>query len=58
MGDSEVEESAAPEPGGIAALQDSMSGQPPCSRTVEEQFEHFYAQYARRVAPLYARQGG
>jgi uncharacterized phosphosugar-binding protein len=28
------------------------------SRTVEEQLEHFYAQYARRVAPLYARQGG
>jgi uncharacterized phosphosugar-binding protein len=27
------------------------------SRTVEEQLEHFYAQYARRVAPLYARQG-
>ena len=28
------------------------------SRTVEEQLELFYAQYARRVAPLYARQGG
>jgi uncharacterized phosphosugar-binding protein len=28
------------------------------SRTVEEQLEYFYAQYARRVAPLYARQGG
>ena len=28
------------------------------SRTVEEQLEHFYAQYARRVAPLYGRQGG
>jgi uncharacterized phosphosugar-binding protein len=27
------------------------------SRTVEEQLEVFYAQYARRVAPLYARQG-
>jgi uncharacterized phosphosugar-binding protein len=27
------------------------------SRTVEEQLESFYAQYARRVAPLYARQG-
>ncbi len=27
------------------------------SRTVEEQLEFFYAQYARRVAPLYARQG-
>jgi uncharacterized phosphosugar-binding protein len=27
------------------------------SRTVEEQLEYFYAQYARRVAPLYARQG-
>jgi uncharacterized phosphosugar-binding protein len=26
------------------------------SRTVEEQLEYFYAQYARRVAPLYARQ--
>jgi len=25
--------------------------------TVEEQLEHFYAQYARRVAPLYGRQG-
>jgi uncharacterized phosphosugar-binding protein len=25
--------------------------------TVEEQLERFYAQYARRVAPLYARQG-
>ena len=28
------------------------------SRTVEEQLEYFYAQYARRVAPLYSRQGG
>lgn len=27
-------------------------------RSVEEQLEFFYAQYARRVAPLYARQGG
>ena len=27
------------------------------SRTVEEQLEYFYAQYAHRVAPLYARQG-
>jgi uncharacterized phosphosugar-binding protein len=27
------------------------------SRTVEEQLELFYAQYARRLAPLYARQG-
>jgi uncharacterized phosphosugar-binding protein len=27
------------------------------SRTVEQQLEFFYAQYARRVAPLYARQG-
>lgn len=27
------------------------------SRTVEEQLEFYYAQYARRVAPLYARQG-
>jgi uncharacterized phosphosugar-binding protein len=27
------------------------------SRTVEEQLEYFYAQYARRVAPLYTRQG-
>lgn len=27
------------------------------SRTVEAQLEYFYAQYARRVAPLYARQG-
>lgn len=26
-------------------------------RTVEEQLEYFYTQYARRVAPLYARQG-
>ena len=26
------------------------------SRTVEEQLEYFYVQYARRVAPLYARQ--
>jgi uncharacterized phosphosugar-binding protein len=28
------------------------------SRTVEEQLEYFFAQYARRIAPLYARQGG
>ncbi len=28
------------------------------SRSVEEQLEYFYAQYARRIAPLYARQGG
>jgi len=27
------------------------------SRTVEDQLEYFYAQYARRVAPLYGRQG-
>jgi uncharacterized phosphosugar-binding protein len=27
------------------------------SRTVEEQLEYFYTQYARRVAPLYSRQG-
>jgi uncharacterized phosphosugar-binding protein len=27
------------------------------SRTLEGQLEYFYAQYARRVAPLYARQG-
>src|SRR5262249_45771216 len=27
------------------------------SRTVEEQLEFFYAQYARRVGPLYSRQG-
>jgi uncharacterized phosphosugar-binding protein len=27
------------------------------SRTVEEQLELFYAQYAKRMAPLYARQG-
>ena len=27
------------------------------SRSVEEQLEFFYAQYARRVGPLYARQG-
>src|SRR5262249_53100337 len=26
-------------------------------RTVDEQLEYFYAQYARRIAPLYARQG-
>jgi uncharacterized phosphosugar-binding protein len=26
-------------------------------RTVEEELEYFYAQYARRVAPLYGRQG-
>lgn len=28
------------------------------SRSVEEQLEYFYAQYARRVGPLYSRQGG
>ena len=28
------------------------------SRTVEEELECFYAQYARRVGPLYSRQGG
>src|SRR5438552_1709933 len=28
------------------------------STTVEEDLEYFYAQYARRMAPLYARQGG
>jgi uncharacterized phosphosugar-binding protein len=28
------------------------------SRTVEEQLEYFYAQHARRIAPLYGRQGG
>ena len=27
------------------------------SRTVEEQLEYFYSQYARRLAPLYGRQG-
>ena len=27
------------------------------SRTVEEDLELFYAQYARRVGPLYGRQG-
>jgi uncharacterized phosphosugar-binding protein len=27
------------------------------SRTVQEQLEYFYAQYARRIAPLYGRQG-
>ncbi len=27
------------------------------SRSVEEQLEYFYAQYAKRVAPLYGRQG-
>jgi uncharacterized phosphosugar-binding protein len=27
-------------------------------RDLEERLEHFYAQYARRVGPLYARQGG
>lgn len=27
------------------------------SRSVEEQLEHFYAQYARRVSSLYSRQG-
>jgi uncharacterized phosphosugar-binding protein len=26
-------------------------------RSVEEELEYFYAQYARRVGPLYARQG-
>jgi len=28
------------------------------NRTIEEELEYFYAQYARRVAPLYGRQGG
>ncbi len=28
------------------------------SPAVEEELEYFYAQYARRIAPLYARQGG
>jgi uncharacterized phosphosugar-binding protein len=28
------------------------------SRTVDEQLEYFYVQYARRVGPLYSRQGG
>jgi uncharacterized phosphosugar-binding protein len=28
------------------------------SRSVEDQLEYFYTQYARRVAPLYGRQGG
>ena len=27
-------------------------------RSVEEELEYFYAQYARRVGPLYSRQGG
>jgi uncharacterized phosphosugar-binding protein len=27
------------------------------SRNVEEQLEYFYAQYAKRMAPLYGRQG-
>ncbi len=27
------------------------------SRTVEEELEYFYSQYAKRVAPLYSRQG-
>src|SRR5439155_13455658 len=27
------------------------------NRSVEERLEYFYAQYARRVAPLYSRQG-
>ena len=27
------------------------------SRTLEDQLEYFYTQYARRIAPLYARQG-
>jgi len=27
------------------------------SRSVEDQLEYFYGQYARRVGPLYARQG-
>jgi uncharacterized phosphosugar-binding protein len=34
------------------------SHQFPGSRTVEEDLEVFYAQYARRVGPLYSRQGG
>lgn len=33
------------------------SHQVPGSKTVEQQLEYFYAQYARRVGPLYARQG-
>src|SRR5205823_6865299 len=33
------------------------SHQVPGSKTVEEQLEVFYAQYARRVGPLYSRQG-
>jgi uncharacterized phosphosugar-binding protein len=33
------------------------SHQFPGSRTVEEQLEYFYAQYAKRIAPLYGRQG-
>jgi uncharacterized phosphosugar-binding protein len=33
------------------------SHQVPGSKTVDEQLEYFYAQYARRVAPLYSRQG-
>jgi uncharacterized phosphosugar-binding protein len=33
------------------------SHQIPGSKTVEEQLEVFYAQYARRVGPLYSRQG-
>lgn len=32
------------------------SHQIPGSKTVEEQLEYFYAQYARRVGPLYSRQ--
>src|SRR5438094_2823429 len=32
------------------------SHQLPGSKTVEEQLEYFYAQYARRVGPLYSRQ--
>jgi uncharacterized phosphosugar-binding protein len=33
------------------------SHQIPGSKTVEEQLEYFYAQYAKRVGPLYSRQG-
>src|SRR5438067_9159695 len=33
------------------------SHQVPGSKTLEEQLEFFYAQYARRVGPLYSRQG-
>ena len=33
------------------------SHQFPGSRTLEDQLEYFYTQYAQRIAPLYARQG-